>query len=199
MVSRKRSRAIVPLVACLPLLVWFASGCQVAVPLAVTTTSMGVAYYYMNVSDKTAVYDIDTMTRATVSTLKKMGFKVSEQSMDTRGDRKIKAEAEEFNVTVKLKKITKQCTKIKVRVSEDVVMRDRATAAEIVFQTEKTAEQLTGRKQSRGRVSDPGPRYSVDNRGGFGYTGFVIFLTNCSNRYHINFKEVGNGKIRCAL
>ena len=148
MVSRKRSSAIVPLVACLPLLLYFASGCQVAAPLALTSTSMGVAYYYMNVADKTAVYDMDTMTRASVSTLKKMGFQVSEQSMDKRGDRKIKAEAEEFTVTVRLKKITKQCTKIKVRVSEDVVMRDRATASEIIFQTEKAAEQLTARKHA---------------------------------------------------
>jgi hypothetical protein len=148
MVSRKRPSAIVPLAACLPLFLYFASGCQVAAPLALTTTTMGVAYYYMNVSDKTSVYDIDTMTRASVLTLKKMGFQVSEQSMDKRGDRKIKAEAEEFNVTVKLKKITKQCTKIKVRVSEDVVMRDRATAAEIVFQTEKAAEQLATRKHA---------------------------------------------------
>jgi hypothetical protein len=148
MISRKRRRTIVPLVACLPLFLYFVSGCQVAAPVALTTSTMGVAYYYMNVSDKTAVYDIDTMTRASVMALKKMGFTVSEQSMNKRGDRKITAEADEFSVTVKLKKITKQCTKIKVRVSEDVVMRDKATASEIVFQTEKTAEQLTARRHA---------------------------------------------------
>ncbi len=101
---------------------------------------MGVAYYYMNISEKTCVYDLDTMNRASLVTLKRMGFKLGEQSKDEDGDRKIKADSEDLNIIVKLKKVTHKCTKIKVTARKNVVIRDKATAAEIILQTEKTAE-----------------------------------------------------------
>ena len=116
------------------------TGCAVVAPLALTSTSMGVAYYYMNVSEKTCVYDLDTMNRASVVTLKRMGFKLREQSKDEDGYRKIQAEAEDLNFTVKLKKVTHKCTKIKVTARKNVVIRDKATASEIILQTERTAE-----------------------------------------------------------
>jgi len=151
MASSKRSIEIAALVACLSVLCLCSTGCQVALPLAITGTSMGVAYYYMNVAEKTCVYDLDTMTKASALTLKRMGFTIGEQSTDEDGDRKIKAEAEDLDVMIKLKRITDKCTKIKITASEDVVMRDKATAFEIIFQTEKAAEQLVkrGRRVNR--------------------------------------------------
>jgi hypothetical protein len=139
MAPGKRPIAIVALVAGIALFPLCFAACQVAVPLALTSSSMGVAYYYMNVSEKTCVYDLDTMNKASVLTLKRMGFTLGEQSKDEDGDRKIKAQAEELDVTVKLKKVTPRCTKIKVTASKDLVIRDKATAAEIILQTEKTA------------------------------------------------------------
>jgi len=147
MVSGKRLIGIAVLAACIPALCLCVTGCQVALPLAITGTSMGVAYYYMNAAEKTCVYDLDTMTKASVSTLKRMGFSVGEQSTDEDGDRKIEAEAEELNITIKLQRITNKCTKIKVTASEDVVIRDKATAFEIIFQTEKAAERLARRSR----------------------------------------------------
>lgn len=115
------------------------TGCAAA-PIALTASSMGVAYYYMNISEKTCVYDLDTMNRASLVTLKRMGFKLGEQSKDEDGDRKILAGTEELNIIVKLKKVTPKCTKIKVTARKNVVIRDKATAAEIILQTERTAE-----------------------------------------------------------
>jgi hypothetical protein len=139
MLSEKRPGASIVLVACIALFPLCFAACQVAVPLALTSSSMGVAYYYMNVSEKTCVYDLDTMNKASVLTLKRMGFTLGEQSKDEDGDRKIKAQAEELDVTVKLKKVTPRCTKIKVTACKDLVIRDKATASEIILQTEKTA------------------------------------------------------------
>lgn len=139
-VPNNKPKAIVCLTACLSVSFFIFTGCQVVAPLALTSTSMGVAYYYMNVSEKTCVYDLDTMNRASVVTLKRMGFKLGEQSRDDEGDRKIKADTEELNITVKLKKVTTKCTKIKVTARKSVLIRDKATAAEIILQTEKTAE-----------------------------------------------------------
>jgi Protein of unknown function (DUF3568) len=131
--------AIVCLAACLSLSALLFTGCALVAPLALTSTSMGVAYYYMNVSEKTCVYDLDTMNRASTLTLKRMGFKLGEQSRDEDGARKIKAETEGLNITVKLKKVTPKCTKIKVTARKHIFIRDKATAAEIILQTEKTA------------------------------------------------------------
>jgi hypothetical protein len=140
MEPRRKSVARVIFLACLLLGPLFVTGCQVAAPLALTSTSIGVAYYYMNMTEKTCVYDLDTMNRASLLTLKRMGFTVGDQSKDEDGDRKIKAKTETLNITVKLKKITPKCTKMKVTVSRDVFLRDKATSAEIIMQTEKTAE-----------------------------------------------------------
>jgi hypothetical protein len=139
-VPRNKPIVAVILAVCLAVSFLLFTGCQVVAPLALTSTSMGVAYYYMNVSEKTCVYDLDTMNRASLVTLKRMGFKLGEQSKDEDGDRKIKANAEDLNIIVKLKKITQKCTKIKVTARKSVVIRDKATAAEIILQTEKTAE-----------------------------------------------------------
>ncbi|OGP55511.1 MAG: hypothetical protein A2Y65_12375 [Deltaproteobacteria bacterium RBG_13_52_11] len=140
MVPGKRPIAIVLLALCIPVCALCFTGCQMAAPLALTSTSMGVAYYYMNMTEKTCVYDLDTMNKASLLTLKRMGFTIGDQSKDADGDRKIKAKTEELAITIKLKKITPKCTKIKVTVSKDVFVRDKATSAEIILQTEKTAE-----------------------------------------------------------
>ena len=145
--SGKRPLEIVALAAVLPLLCLCVASCQVALPLAITGTSMGVAYYYMNSAEKTCVYDFDTMTKASVSTLERMGFTVGEQTTEKDGDHKIEAEAEDLDVTITLKHITDKCTKIKVTASEDVVVRDKATAFEIIFQTEQAAERLARRSR----------------------------------------------------
>jgi Protein of unknown function (DUF3568) len=116
------------------------TGCAIVAPIAVTSTTMGVAYYYMNVTEKTCVYDLETMNRASLMTLKRMGFKLGEQFKDEDGNRKILAETDGLGITVKLKKVTDKCTKMKVNVRKNVVIRDKATAAEIIMQTEKTAE-----------------------------------------------------------
>jgi hypothetical protein len=139
-VPKNKPIVAVILAVCLSVSSLLFTGCAVVAPLALTSTSMGVAYYYMNVSEKTCVYDLDTMNRASVVTLKRMGFKLGEQSQDEDGDRKILAGTEGLNVTVKLKKVTHKCTKIKVTARKNVVIRDKATAAEIILQTERTAE-----------------------------------------------------------
>jgi Protein of unknown function (DUF3568) len=138
-VPRNKPIVAVILAVALALASLIFTGCAVVAPIALTSTTMGVAYYYMNVSEKTCVYDLDTMNRASVVTLKRMGFRLGEQFKDEDGDRKILAETEELNVTVKLKKVTPKCTKIKVTAKKSVVMRDKATASEIILQTEKTA------------------------------------------------------------
>jgi hypothetical protein len=146
MLPRRRSIAtVVLIIACFALCTLCFTACQVAAPLALTSTSMGVAYYYMNVTEKTCVYDLDTMKMASLSTLERMGFTVGDQSKDQDGKCKIKATTDKLNITIKLKRITPKCTKIKVNAIKDVFIKDKATSAEIIMQTEKTAELMAVR------------------------------------------------------
>jgi len=152
--SNKPIVAII-LAVCIPLSSLIFTGCALVAPIALTSTTMGVAYYYMNVSEKTCVYDIDTMNKASLLTLKRMGFRLGEQSKDEDGVRKIKAETEELNVTVKLKKVTSKCTKIKVTAKKNVVISDKATAAEIIMQTEKTVELMKFNRRAEQQKQPP--------------------------------------------
>jgi len=101
---------------------------------------MGVAYYYTNIAEKTFCYNLDRINRSVLLALKEMGFSICDQSMD-EGEGTIKAETEELDIVIKLKKITHKCTKMKVKVREGIII-DKATAIEIICQTENAAKKL---------------------------------------------------------
>lgn len=139
----KKSAEIILLITPVLLFCFFSTGCQYAAPLALTSTTMGIAYYYTNVAEKTCCFDLDRVTRAALQALRKMGFSICDQSIAERERRiKIKAEAEDLDIIIKLKKVTSKCTKIKVKVKEGVKM-DKATGTEIICQIEKAAKELT--------------------------------------------------------
>jgi hypothetical protein len=118
----------------------FQVGCEYAVTGAVTGVSMGVAYLYTNVAEKTVSFDLDRMSKATLLALKKMGMSIHDQSK-AEGQRKIRAKAKDLEITIKLKEITHKSTKIRVN-ARNVIIKDKATALEIIRQTEKMAEGL---------------------------------------------------------
>ena len=70
----------------------FQAGCEYALTGALTGVSMGVAYLYTNVAEKTVSFDLDRMSRATLLALKKMGISIHDQSK-AEGQRKIRAKA----------------------------------------------------------------------------------------------------------
>ena len=122
----------------------FQVGCEYAVTGALTGVSMGVAYLYTNVAEKTVSFDLDRMSKATLLALKKMGMSIHDQSK-AEGQRKIRAKAKDLEITIKLKEITNKSTKIRVN-ARNVIIKDKATALEIIRQTVKAAEGL-GQKE----------------------------------------------------
>ena len=123
----------------------FQAGCEYAVTGAVTGVSMGIAYLYTNVAEKTVSIDLDRMSRATVLALKKMGISIHDQSK-AEGKRRIRAKARELDITIKLKEITHKSTKIKVN-ARYVIIKDKATALEIIRQTVEAAEGLAQKER----------------------------------------------------
>jgi hypothetical protein len=143
--SVKRRLKIVAFGVVLILFGVFQAGCEYAITGAVTGVSMGIAYLYTNVAEKTVSIDLDRMSRATVLALKKMGISIHDQSK-ADGKRRIRAKARELDITIKLTEITHKSTKIKVN-ARYVIIKDKATALEIIRQTVEAAEGLAQKER----------------------------------------------------
>jgi len=116
--------------------VWLMVGCaEVLVPG--TLAGGGEAYRYTtaNVAKKTFMGDVRQVTAATRQALGKMGIEL--QSISTEdAETKITAATSELDITVEMKPITAHTTKVSVNAVEDYVLKDRATAVEILDQIE---------------------------------------------------------------
>ena len=121
------------------------TGCEYAATGALTGVSMGIAYLYASVAERTVCFSMDRIGRASLLALRKTGISVSGQSKD-EGIRKIKGKTKHLNVTIKLKEITPKSTKIKVS-ARNGVLKDKATALEIIRQTVEAAEGITHEKR----------------------------------------------------
>ncbi len=141
MKPKKSSRKILIIAPLLLLFCIFQTGCEYAGSLALTGVTMGIAYYYTNVADQTFSFDLERMNRASLMTLKRLGFAIRDQTIEEE-ERKIKAETEDLDIIIKLKWITHTCTKVTVKVREGIKM-DKATALELIVQTGEMAEKLT--------------------------------------------------------
>jgi hypothetical protein len=117
------------------------AGCEYAVGPALTGVSMGVAYLYTNIAERTVCCNLDRMGRATLLALRKMGISVCDQSKD-ESERKIWAKAKDLDIVIKLKEITHKSTKIRVS-ARNGIMKDKVTAFEIIRQSVEAAEALS--------------------------------------------------------
>jgi len=117
------------------------AGCEYAIGPGLTGVSMGVAYLYTNAAERTVCCNLDRMGRATLLALRKMGISVCDQSKD-ESERKIWAKAKDLDIVIKLKEITHKSTKIRVS-ARNGMMKDKATAIEIIHQSVEAAEDLS--------------------------------------------------------
>ena len=152
-------KTLVRIVVCTVLLLFLGLShlcCEYATTTALTGVSMGVAYIYVNVAEKTVCFDLDRMGRATLLALRKMGIPIYDQSK-AEGERRIRARTKDLDIIIKLKEITYKSTKIKVNARNGII-KDKATALEIIRQTEEAAESLAQKKASK-----PPPQYNMPN------------------------------------
>lgn len=112
------------------------SGCA---SVLLAGASGGVAYTITNVAYKTIVSPIDRVEFANRLALIKMGIKQVEKE-ETRNGVKIFAETAELKIHITLEKITSRTTKISVDAAKSIIVKDRATAAAIIEQTEAMLE-----------------------------------------------------------
>ena len=113
----------------LPLL----SGCAA---VALTGAGVGVSYTLSNVAYRTFSSPGDQVHTATVDALNKMGIKIVDDYKSENG-RTINASTKELDIEINLEEVTLKTTQIKVDARKSIVLKDKATAAEIINQVGK--------------------------------------------------------------
>ena len=113
------------------------AGCD---PLTLTAASIGagvgVNHTLTGMVYKTFTAPIKSVETASVRAMKDMGIKIESRSTNGDGERLVLGAANKREVEVRLEKLTKRTTQIRVIVSEGM-LKDAATATEIVLQTER--------------------------------------------------------------
>ena len=114
----------------LPLL----SGCTA---IALTGAGAGISYTLGNVAYRSFSFPVDRVHHATMAALKKMNIKIINDSKLEDG-RTITAVTKELDIVINLEEVTSKTTQIKVDARKRVVLKDKATAAEIINQVGKS-------------------------------------------------------------
>lgn len=119
------------------------AGCELlplaASPIVVSGAGGGVAYTFTNIAYKTVSYPVRQVESSLRTALKKMDVKVvSEAASD--GAVAIKAKTGKLDITIELEKVTPKTTRIRVDAKDGLFFKDKATATEIITQTEKALE-----------------------------------------------------------
>lgn len=105
-----------------------------ALPVIVSSAGGGVAYTVTNIAYKTFSYPIDDVEDATEQALGKMKITPVER-IDNEDGFRIVARTKKLDIYIDVEKITPATTKIKVNAKQGVIFKDKATATEIIEQT----------------------------------------------------------------
>ncbi len=118
------------------------SGCAatgLAVPAALSGGVAGVNYSITNVAYKDISHPIADVESALHKALKKMDIKETEREAE-EGEVNITAITRDLDIDIDLKKVTPTVTSIHVDAKKGIFVKDKATATEIIVQTEKNLE-----------------------------------------------------------
>jgi len=99
----------------------------------------GVSYTLDSIAYKTFTAPEEGLRAATLKTLKRMDINV-EENQPTESGRKIVAVASDRAIEIELDRLTSQTTRMRVNVKQGWFIKDRATATEIIIQTERTLD-----------------------------------------------------------
>lgn len=108
------------------------------------TAGSGVSYTLDSVAYKTFTAPVDTMQDATLRTLQRMDIEVRDLEVRQAGGTEtgwtILAVAGDRAIEIELDRLTAKTTRMRVNAKQGWFFRDRATATEIILQTERTLE-----------------------------------------------------------
>ena len=103
------------------------------------STGTGVSYTLDSIAYKTFTTPVEDLQGATLKTLKRMDITVKENQR-TESGRKLVAAAGDRTVEIELDRLTAKTSRMQVVAKQGWLLRDRATAMEIIVQTEHTLD-----------------------------------------------------------
>jgi hypothetical protein len=117
-------------------------GCAaLALPLFVagvgTAAGTGVGYTLDSITYKTFTVPLKGLTTATLLTLEKMDIKLLD-NQETEAGRTITAQAADRTIDIELDQLTTRATRMRVVARRSWFLQDRATATEVILQTDRT-------------------------------------------------------------
>jgi uncharacterized protein DUF3568 len=118
------------------------NGC--AAPLALTligvgagvTTGTAVSYTMDGIAYRTFTAPLAQVERATLMALNQMGMEVQPPEKTDEG-KAIKAKGADRQIEIELEAVSSKATRIRTVAKDGIFFKDRATAMEIILQTEK--------------------------------------------------------------
>src|SRR5438552_14924600 len=111
-----------------------------------TAAGTGTSYTLDGIAYRTFTAPLDDVRRATSRSLKRMDIRVK-ADQPTDSGRSIVALAGDRTVDIELHKLTARTTRMRVTAKRNMVLRDRATAGEIIAQTERALDDLPALSQ----------------------------------------------------
>ncbi len=126
----------------LGLILIFLNGC--AAPIALTLLGVGagvstgtaVSYTMDGIAYRTFTAPLPQVERATLMALNEMGMEVQSPEK-TEGGKAIKAKGADRQIEIELEAVSSKTTRIRTVAKDGIFFKDRATATEIIMQTER--------------------------------------------------------------
>jgi len=108
------------------------------------TAGTGVSYTLDSIAYRTFTTPVETLQAATLTTLERMDIEVRDievrETQASESGRNIVGVAGDRTIEIELDRLTAKTTRMRVNAKHGVFFKDRATAAEIIVQTERTLE-----------------------------------------------------------
>ena len=101
------------------------------------TTGTGIAYTLDSIAYKTFTAPLGNLEGATLKTLERMDIEV-EENYPTESGTKLVATAGDRAIEIELDRLTAKTTRMRVNAQQGWFFKDRATATEIIAQTDRT-------------------------------------------------------------
>lgn len=108
-------------------------------PIAISGAAGGVTYTVTNIAYKTLSYPLKDVEEALHKALEKMAIKEGKREA-VDGNVRIMATTKKLTIYIDIEKVTPAATRLSVNAKQGAFLKDRATATEVIVQTEKGLE-----------------------------------------------------------
>ena len=119
------------------------TGCMELLGAAGSGAAVTAEYILSGSVQKTMCFEYGRTKKALLVAFSRMEI-VADRAIEVEGGEEILARANQMEIKVELREITPRVTRISVRAGDGFLRWDKATAQEILAQTNKIAEDLTG-------------------------------------------------------